>query len=69
LLARLMERFVYLNTGLAFVLGFIGIKMIVAKYYVISNWISLGVIVFVLAVTITASMIATQNRATAQNRK
>jgi len=69
LLAHLMERFVYLNTGLAFVLGFIGIKMIVARYYVISNWISLGVIVFVLAVTITVSMIATQNRATAQNRK
>jgi len=69
LLARLMERFVYLNTGLAFVLGFIGIKMIVAKYYVISNWISLGVIVLVLAVTITVSMIATRNRAAADHRK
>jgi tellurite resistance protein TerC len=69
LLARLMERFVYLSTGLAFVLGFIGIKMIVAKYYVISNWISLAVIVFVLAVTIMISMIATRNRAAAENRK
>ena len=69
LLAHLMGRFVYLNTGLAFVLGFIGIKMIVAKYYVISNWISLAVIVFVLAVTIMISMIATQNRAAAENRK
>ena len=69
LLAHLMDRFVYLSTGLAFVLGFIGIKMIVAKYYVISNWISLGVIVFVLAVTITVSMIVTQNRAAAENRK
>ena len=69
LLAHLMERFVYLSTGLAFVLGFIGIKMIVAKYYVISNWISLGVVVLVLAVTITISMIATRNRAAAENRK
>src|SRR5204863_3990092 len=69
LLARLVERFVYLSTGLAFVLGFIGIKMIVAKYYVISNWISLGVIVFVLAVTIASSMMATRNRAAAENRK
>ena len=69
LLAHLMGRFVYLNTGLAFVLGFIGIKMIVAKYYVISNWISLAVIVFVLAVTIMISMIATRNRAAAENRK
>jgi tellurite resistance protein TerC len=65
LLARLMERFVYLTTGLAFVLGFIGIKMIVVKYYVISNWISLAVIVSVLAVTIMISMIATRNRAAA----
>ena len=69
LLARLMERFVYLSTGLAFVLGFIGTKMIVAKYYVISNWISLGVIVFVLAVTIASSMIATRNHAVAGDRK
>jgi tellurite resistance protein TerC len=69
LLARLMERFVYLTTGLAFVLGFIGIKMIVVKYYVISNWISLAVIVSVLAVTIMISMIATRNRAAAENRK
>ena len=69
LLARLMERFIYLNTGLAFVLGFIGIKMIVVKYYVISNWISLAVIVSVLAVTIMISMIATRNRAAAENRK
>src|SRR6266705_6284837 len=69
LLARLMERFVYLSTGLAFVLGFIGIKMIVAKYYLISNWISLGVIVFVLAVTIASSMIATRNHAVAGDRK
>src|SRR6266699_1877728 len=69
LLAHLMERFVYLSTGLAFVLGFIGIKMIVAKYYVISNWISLGVVVFVLAVTIASSMIATRNDAVAGDRK
>src|SRR5437773_266213 len=69
LLARLVVRFVYLSTGLAFVLGFFGFKMIVAKYYVISNWISLGVIVFVLAVTIASSMIATRNHAVAGDRK
>jgi len=69
LLAHLMDRFVYLQTGLAVILGFIGVKMIIADYYPISNWVSLGVIVFVLAVTITVSMIATQKRAMAQNRK
>src|SRR6266704_3573747 len=69
LLARLIDRFIYLQTGLAFILGFIGLKMIVADVYPISNWLSLAVIVFVLAVTITVSMIATRNRAAAENRK
>ncbi|PYL24336.1 MAG: hypothetical protein DMF37_07715, partial [Verrucomicrobia bacterium] len=45
LLAHLMDRFVYLQTGLAVILGFIGVKMIIADYYPISNWVSLGVIV------------------------
>ena len=69
LLARLIDRFIYLQTGLAFILGFIGIKMIIADYYPISNWISLGVIVVVLAVTITISMIVTEHRSSASNRK
>jgi tellurite resistance protein TerC len=69
LLAHLIDRFIYLQTGLAVILGFIGIKMIVADYYPISNWISLGVIVFVLAVTITISMIVTRHRAAADNQK
>ena len=69
LLARLIDRFIYLQTGLAVILGFVGIKMIVADYYPISNWISLGVIVLVLAVTITISMIVTRRRGVAGNRK
>jgi len=47
----------------------VGIKMIIADYYPISNWISLGFIVLVLAVTITISMIVTERRAAAENRK
>jgi TerC family integral membrane protein len=69
LLAHLIDRFIYLQTGLAVILGFVGIKMIIADYYPISNWISLGVIVLVLAVTITISMIVTERRAAAGNRK
>jgi tellurite resistance protein TerC len=69
LLAGLMKRFVYLQTGIAVILGFIGIKMIVADVYPISNWLALGVIVIVLTVTIIVSMIATRNRAMAENRK
>src|SRR5437773_2671920 len=69
LFARLIDRFIYLQTELAVILGFVGIKIIVADYYPISNWISLGVIVLVLAVTITISMIVTERRAAAGNRK
>jgi tellurite resistance protein TerC len=62
LLAHLVDRFVYLKTGLAIVLGFVGTKMIIADYVHIRNWASLMVIVLVLVVTITASMIKTRNR-------
>jgi len=69
LLAGLMERFIYLRTGLAFVLGFVGIKMIVADQFHVPTGVSLVVIVIILAITITASMIVTRKRAAAMNRK
>jgi len=60
LLANLMNRFIYLKIGLAIVLTFVGLKMIVADYYHIPNLASLGVIVVILAITITASMFVTR---------
>jgi tellurite resistance protein TerC len=65
LLAKLVDRFVYLKFGISILLGFIGLKMIVADIYRIPNLISLGVIVLVLAITISASMIATKRKADA----
>jgi tellurite resistance protein TerC len=69
LLAKLMDRFIYLKTGLAFVLAFVGIKMIVADYFRLPTPISLAVIVFTLSLTITISMIVTKKRARNENRK
>src|SRR5439155_14348522 len=69
LLANLIDRFIYLKTGLALVLAFVGIKMIVADFIHLPNGLSLAVIVFILAVTITISMIVTQNRTKTENRK
>ncbi len=69
LLARMMERFIYLRTGLAFVLGFVGIKMMVADLFHLPTGVSLAVIVVILAVTITTSMIVTQKRAAVVDRK
>jgi tellurite resistance protein TerC len=69
LVARLMDRFIYLRTGLALVLAFVGIKMIVADYFPLPRALSLGVIALILGVTITISVIATRNNAGAVDRK
>jgi tellurite resistance protein TerC len=69
LLAGLMERFIYLRTGLALVLGFVGIKMILADYLPLPRSLSLGIIVLILGVTIAVSMIRTKNGAAADERK
>ena len=62
-LAHVIDRFIYLKTGLALVLGFVGAKMIVAKILEIPNWGSLLVIMTVLGVTIFLSMRATRGQA------
>jgi tellurite resistance protein TerC len=69
MLAGLMDRFIYLRTGLALVLGFVGIKMIVADYLPLPRSISLVVIVLILAVTIAVSMAKTRNDAGAEGPK
>jgi tellurite resistance protein TerC len=69
LLAGLMNRFIYLRTGLALVLAFVGIKMIIADYLPLPRALSLGVIVLILGVTIAISMFKTQNRVAAEGEK
>jgi tellurite resistance protein TerC len=69
LVAGLMKRFIYLKTGLAIILGFVGLKMILSKYIVVPNTVSLGVIILVLAITISISMRVTKNRTAAAQRK
>jgi tellurite resistance protein TerC len=65
LLARMMDRFIYLKTGLALILFFVGTKMILANRVPIPNWISLLIIVTILAFTITISLAVTKRRSTA----
>ncbi|MEY2499053.1 MAG: tellurite resistance protein TerC [Verrucomicrobiota bacterium] len=67
LLARMVDRFIYLKTGLAIILGFVGTKMIVAKQFPIPNWISLIIVIVVLGITITVSMFATRRQNRLQN--
>jgi tellurite resistance protein TerC len=69
LVKGLLDRLVYLSTGLAIILAFIGVKLILHWLHVdisasipeISTPVSLGVIVVVLAVVTVASLIKTRN--------
>jgi tellurite resistance protein TerC len=69
LLAGLMNRFIYLRTGLALVLGFVGLKMITAEFLPFPRIISLGIIVLILGVTIWLSILKTSNDTAHQDQK
>lgn len=56
-LAGVMDKFYYLKAGLAVILTFVGIKMVMVDIYKIPTAASLGVIVAVLALAVTASLI------------
>jgi len=54
-LAGLMDRFRYLKLSLVFLLGYIGVKMLLVHHYPIPNVVSLAVIAGILAIGIIAS--------------
>ena len=69
LLAGLMNRFIYIRTGLALVLGFVGMKMITAQFLPFPRVVSLGIVVLILGITIWFSMLKTNNSATCKHQK
>ena len=56
LLADMHARFSYLQEGLAIILAFVGIKMIIHDWYPIPTWLSLLVIALVLAASVGFSL-------------
>ncbi len=54
-LSSLMDIFEYLHYGIACLLTFVGIKMLISHYYVIRTDVSLAIIATILMVTIVAS--------------
>ena len=60
LLAQMLKKLRYLHYGLAGVLAFAALKMIVARFYEVGPLVSLGVIVAILAVTIVISLRASE---------
>ena len=74
LVKGLLDRLVYLSTGLSIILAFIGVKLILHWLHVdispsvpeISTPVSLGVILVVLVVVTVASLVKTRNDPTAK---
>jgi tellurite resistance protein TerC len=62
LLADLIHRFRYLKIGLAFVLVWVGVKMALLDVVKIPTLVSLAVVALIIAVAITASLIATRGQ-------
>jgi tellurite resistance protein TerC len=62
LLAGLIDRFEYLKFGLAALLAFAGMKMLLSDIVHLDVWVSLGVIVSILAVSVVISLLATRGR-------
>jgi tellurite resistance protein TerC len=63
LLAGMADRFRYLRYGLAAILGFVGVKMLLTDLIHVPSWTSLVVISVVLAVTVVASLRADRRSA------
>jgi tellurite resistance protein TerC len=51
-----MDKFEYLKYGLAAVLTFVGIKMVIVEFYKIPVGVSLGVVAGILTISILASL-------------
>jgi tellurite resistance protein TerC len=64
LLADLVDRFVHLKLGLAIVLVWVGVKMLLLDVWEVPTLLSLGVVVAIITVSIFASLRATRAVAT-----
>ncbi len=61
-LAGAQARLVYLNRGLGVILFYVGVKMIVSRWYHIDAFVSLAIIAVVLTVTVVTSLRASADR-------
>lgn len=69
LLANVVHRFIYLKAGLALVLTFIGVKMLVADFWKVPISLSLVLVLGILFVSIAASLWVSRRRAVASDKQ
>ena len=63
-LAGSLQRFAYLSWGLATVLGFVGVKMLISDWVEIPVLVSLGVIVVAVGTSVVVSLVLTRGAET-----
>lgn len=63
-LAGIMDKFHYLKQGLALILAFVGVKMLISQSYHIPPFISLAVIVSILTASVVLSLLRPRAKAT-----
>ncbi len=61
MLAGLIDRFEYLKYGLAALLAFAGVKMLLSDVVHLDVWLSLGIILAILVVSVVVSLLATRD--------
>jgi tellurite resistance protein TerC len=59
-LAAFVHRFHYLRVGLSIVLGFIGLKMLLANFFHVPIGVSLAVVISTLTLSVVASLLRTR---------
>jgi tellurite resistance protein TerC len=69
LLEGMIRLFRYLDEGLAVILVFIGVKMLLSEFYEIPVWVALGFVAVVLAIAITLSLVVKEAKAHADPQK
>lgn len=67
-LAGMIDKFRYLSAGLAFILIFVGLKMVASDYYKLPIQVALLVIVGILALSIVASFVFKNKNDADQNK-
>jgi len=68
LLADVVDKFKYLQTGLGIILSFIGVKMVIEPFYKIESAVSLSVVVSVLVIAGVASVWSNRSKAVKNDR-
>lgn len=56
-LAGVVDLFHYLNYGLAFILSFVGVKMLISDLYKLPTWVALSVVAVTLLLSVAASVV------------